>query len=73
MKYISFLIVIILTALSTFRMNKLEKHQKHRLSHKLTRNVFLCKVWHAVKGTAKDLLLKGCNALEKKPQALIKV
>jgi len=35
MKYIRFLIVIILTALSSFRMKKLEKHQKHHSSKKL--------------------------------------
>ena len=66
MKYISFLIVIILTALSTFRMNKLEKHHKHRLNHKLTKNYFLCKVWNAAKGMAKGILEKGCVALGNK-------
>ena len=66
MKYISFFIVIILTALSTFKMNKLEKHHKHRLSHKSTRNYFLCKVWHTAKGTAQGVLEQGCVALGNK-------
>ena len=51
MKSIRFLIVLILTALSSVRMNKLEKHQRHHSKHKITFN--------------KDILYKTLSVLGK--------